>query len=340
MRHTDIKTKAIRVLKNAFAPLEVERLPHISCLQNNPKEDKVVLFGTVFDTITVDHITKQYVEEFLKKDILRSSLILTDMIPQDITEAMQKSEINFCDTAGNIQICIAGIRLSNIDMEPAFVQSKSTTSINLNTFAAMKVIFSLLRYRDAIQWPMRRLADAADVSLGSVQRVIEALKKNALIFLTPNGKFFKNKRKLLEIWVKGFNSIILPKITLGHAIFRNAYERVDWQKVALTDGIMWGGEPAAQLLDGYLIAEDLSIFTSMDFRTTAKTLNLIPTGSTGYISILKKFWCDDNDASYNEQKNTVPVLIVYAQLMGNFDSRCRDAAERLLNSLEDEELSE
>lgn len=338
MRHTDIKTKAIKVLKNAFAPLGVERLPHHSYLQNHPKEDKVVLFGTVFDTITIDHITKQYVEEFLKKDILRSSLILTDVIPQDIAETMQKLEINFCDTAGNIQICIAGIRLSNI--EPAFVQSKSTTPFNLNTLVALKVIFALLRYRDAIQWPMRRLAYAADVSLGSVQRVIEALKKNALIFLTPNGKFFKNKRKLLEIWVNGFNSIILPKITLGHAVFRNTYEREDWQKVTLTDGFMWGGEPAAQLLDEYLIAEDLSIFTSMDFRTTAKALNLIPTGSTGYISILKKFWRDDNNVSSKEQKNTVPVLIVYAQLMGNFDSRCRDAAERLLNYLEDEELSE
>lgn len=338
MRHTDIKTKAIKALKNAFAPLAEGRLPHLSCLQNHPEEDKVVLFGTAFDTITVDRITKQYIEEFFKNDILRSSLILTDVIPQDIAETMQKSEINFCDTAGNFQICIAGIRLSNI--EPEFMQSKSTTSINLNTLATLKVIFTLLRYKHAIQWPMRRLADAADVSLGSVQRVIETLKKHALIFLTPNGKFFKNKKELLEIWVKGFNSIILPKITLGHAIFRNVFERVGWQKVALTDGIMWGGEPAAQLLDGYLIAADLSIFTSMDFRATAKTLNLVPTDSTGYISILKKFWRDDTNASSNEQKNTAPVLIVYAQLMGNFDSRCRDAAQRLLSTLEDEELSE
>lgn len=333
----DIKSKAIKTLRKALTPLDVENRADFSFSPSVIKEDSLILFGTTFETLTIPDIRIDDIESIAKNNTIGLRLILTEDVSSEMTEAFQKFKISFCDTVGNFQICLESIRIVNINQ--GFEQVKSTASINLNSLAAMKLIFCLLRYRDAIQWPMRRMAEAADVSLGSVQRVIEALKKNSLIFVTPKGRFFKNKRKLLDIWVEGFNSILLPKITLGRAVFRDSNERDSWWNLDLTDGLMWGGEPAAQMIDGYLKAEDLSIFTSLDFRTTVKSLNLIPTGSSGYITIFNKFWRDDDVASSEEPSDTVPLLIVYAQLMGSFDSRCKDAAKRLLNSLEDEELS-
>lgn len=338
MADIEIKTAAINSLIKELAPLGGEQLLDLSFLDDN----KIFLFGKMLRIVTMYPIREKDIKEMLSPNSLsekgwEGKIILTNHINANVASVLQKFNISYCDTVGNLLICLDNLKVISSHVR---LKTDSKGSSNLNTMAALKVIFCLLQYKDAILWPMRKIADVADVSLGSVQRVVEILKKNAFIFITSNGKFLKNKRRLLEIWVDGFNSIILPKITIGHAIFRDPKLRDNWQSLDLNkDKVVWGGESAAQLLDGYLMAEEMTIFTSDDLRSTVKDLNLIPVGSSGYITILKKFWNDNIDDPEYKYNNVVPLLIVYAQLMGCMDSRCKDAAIHLLNYLGHEELS-
>lgn len=323
----DIKTAAIIALKNEFSQLRAEECMDMSHLN----DDKLMLFGKTFLLRTFSKIKKTDLDELRKSCVgnqdISDYLLLTTTISTDMAEFLRREDISFCDSNATMQINVGGMKLMNVNvrMLPA-----ATKSLNLNTTASLKVILCLLRYGDAVNWPMRKLAEISGVSLGTVQRVMEVLKINAAVFLTPKGRFLKNKELLLNIWVDGFNSILLPKIILGRAIFRNVDQKSNWQNFKLIDRMMWGGEAAAQILDGYLLAQDLSIFTSEDFRTTVKKLNLAPVGQSGYITVLKKFWKDFEESNESAGIDVAPVLVVYAQLMGMHDSRCQDAARRLL----------
>lgn len=331
----DVKNNVLYTLKREFSFLHAENLIDFS----DVAEDKLKVFGRVYRLQTFDKIKIKDIKEVIgkyadtKDDT--SYFILVDKVSQNVTRVLRNHNINYCDSNANMFINIGGIKITR---DAGDFPNPEQPTLNLNTYASLKVILCLLQNKDSINWPMRKVADYAGVSLGSVQRVFETLKQNAIIFVTSSGKFFKNKKKLLDIWVEGYNSIILPKIFLGKAIFRNPQARSSWMQTNLKDDAMWGGESAAQLYDGYLSAEDLSIFTGEDLRTVVKDLNLIPVVQSGYISVLKKFWNDKVITHGIGQSNLAPIMVVYAQLMGSNDSRCRDAAKRLIKSMADEEL--
>lgn len=336
METVNLKDKVICALRDELRLIGAENLLEASDLD----DDGITLFRKSFKIVILNSIRENdamnVIKHFFPEDSRPDRLLLTSPLTAQTALTLASNNVNYCDSNANMRISINGIMLSN---ENAFARPASDVSLNLNTFSSLKVVFCLLQYIDSIHWPMRKLSEVSGVSLGAVQRVMAGLKRLSIIFHTPKGRFFRNKRKLLGIWVDGFNSVILPKITLGKAIFRNPATKTNWQELALKNDAFWGGEPAAHIYDGYLLPESFSIFTSDDFRSTVRNMDLVPVGNTtGYISVLHKFWNTYELQPSQNGAHVAPVLVVYAQLMGSYDSRCVDAAKRLLTTIGDEEL--
>lgn len=92
--------------------------------------------------------------------------------------------------------------------------------------------------------------------------------------------------------------------------------------MTLPDGMMWGGEPAAALTDGFLTPGEFSIYTDVPAATLMKTGAVIP-DANGEITVYEKFWTG-KDAT-----NVTPAILTYADLMDTANSRCIEAAQKI-----------
>lgn len=248
-------------------------------------------------------------------ELYKDRLFVFDSLDAASDAAMRRRGISFCDGEGNLNLA-----LGSMTMEAHGILREPQPKNNLMTETSLKILLALLSSDDLVSRPMREIADCSAVSVGSVQRTVEALKENRFIFVTPRGRFLKNKRALLDMWVRGFNMLIKPKCRLGLAMMRPGAP-----VGSLPEGVCWGGEQAAHLRDGYLVAGEYSVFTSMGYRDTCAGCGFLPVPG-GNVAVYRKFWAESLDCG-----NVAPDLVIYAELMGTGDSRCAEAASRLID---------
>lgn len=190
--------------------------------------------------------------------------------------------------------------------------------------AGIKLIFHLLRYPDSVRQPYRMLQKETGISLGAINNIIEELASEQFVLITKEGRFLKNKPELLERWVNAYNQVLKPKLLMSRMTFRNVEKRDSWAETNLPEGMVWGGESGAYLTDGYLYPGEFTIYTQIPTAALLRSGFLIP-DKKGEIKIYKKFW------NHELEGRTVPPLLIYADLMGSGNSRCLEAAQKILN---------
>ena len=107
--------------------------------------------------------------------------------------------------------------------------------------------------------------------------------------------------------------------------FRTEEKRDNWQNIKLPQGMAWGGEPAANLIDGYLQPGSFDVYTTLPAAHLMRT-GAVKQDANGEIHLYKKFWNEETDYK------TVPAILIYADLMGSGNSRCLEAAQRILEN--------
>lgn len=193
----------------------------------------------------------------------------------------------------------------------------------------MKVVFYLLQNAENVNNPYREIKEQTNVSLGSVKNVLDELARRGFVFNTQNGRSLKDKKQLLDLWVSNYNEVLKPKLLMGTMSFRTEEKRNNWQDIALPQGMAWGGEPAANLADGYLQPGSFDIYTKSPAAHLMRT-GAVKQDLNGEIHLYKKFWNEETD------NKTVPAILIYADLMGSGNGRCLEAAQRILeNELKD-----
>ena len=131
-------------------------------------------------------------------------------------------------------------------------------------------------------------------------------------------------RKLLNEWQVTYNQSLKPKLFLKKMRLGGPELRRNWQDIKLPKNSYWGGESGANLTDGYLTPEILTIYTDGDSVDLIRTAKMLPS-SDGDILVYKKFWTGVTES------NMVPKILTYADLMGTTDSRCLEAAKRIID---------
>ena len=99
-----------------------------------------------------------------------------------------------------------------------------------------------------------------------------------------------------------------------------------WKDIVLdkiNGTVYWGGEPAANLLTGYLHPGTFTIYTDQNWQSF-KEIELVP-DETGKVEVLEMFW---KKQSYNG----VPPVLVYADLMSSGRDRNTETAKLILDN--------
>lgn len=248
-------------------------------------------------------------------------LLAARYVQPTVYETLRKTGINFIDTAGNYQI--QHTRGKKIIFQLSHTGEKVPAVLNkvypIFQEAGLKVIFFLLQDSNNVSKTFREIKEQCEVSLGTIKNVFDELEKRKFVLTTKRKRTLKDKRRLLDLWVENYHQVLKPKLLIRRFGFRNEQSREQWDKITLPEGMYWGGECAAYQIDGYLTPQKYEIYTDATFG------NLMKTGAVqiidGEIVMYKKFW----------KGSQMPKILIYADLLGDGNSRSLEAANKLLN---------
>ena len=253
-------------------------------------------------TATVGNIANQL--KTLAATEKRPVLLIAKYITPTVTADLATYGINTLDCAGNCHIRYVKdgkviFHLANKGEKNPFVTEKPYPVFQE---AGLKVIFYLLQ----------------------IKNVMDMLVERNFILSAGGRRVLKNKNTLFNLWVENYNLVLKPKLLLCRMTFRTGEQRMKWPAMELPDGMYWGGESGANMVDSYLEPGTFDIYTEIPAANLLKT-GFVRQDENGEIKIYRKFW------NWKTEDRLVPLILIYADLMGSGNSRCIEIAERLLN---------
>ncbi|MFA5650274.1 MAG: type IV toxin-antitoxin system AbiEi family antitoxin [Proteiniphilum sp.] len=243
-------------------------------------------------------------------------LLVANHIFPKIKEELRQKGIPYLETNGNIFLKKGDLFLFvDTHKKPGIEKNKGNRAF---TKTGLKVLFYLLEYKEDINLTQRELAERTNVALGNIPQVIDGLKETGyLIALNNKAHVWENRKDLLNRWVSEYSTVLRPKLKKGRYTMKD-----NWQDITFDNHkTLWGGEPAADILTNHLRPEKFLIYTLENRMELIKNYHLMP-DKKGEIEVLEMFW--------NKQEGeTVPPILVYADLMIEGGKRNKETAEKI-----------
>jgi len=251
-------------------------------------------------------------------------LLVTRHVTLPLAERLREEGIQFLDTAGN------GYLKQDKPRYFIFVAGRKPDAVApaeqpIKAFRAtgLKVIFPLLCRPEALEATYREIAEMAGVALGTVAQTLTDLKRLGLLGKTREGHEFRDRGKLIDMWVDAYARELRPRLKPR----RYRVEKLDWwkKKNAVPAGMWLGGEAGAALLTKYLRPELVTIYGDEAFKTLARQLRPVK-DEYGNLELLEAFWEFEPEEVIPGYR-LVPPLLVYADLVITADARNLDTAK-------------
>lgn len=296
-------------------------------------EDKILIDGVLFETLTVSNITSGNkgltISDYQKKSKDHELILIASYIPVSIANDFAKSGINYIDFSGNANIHYKSIHIQITGQK--LRKLEKTRQTRAFQEVGIKLIFHLYNDPELLNRPYREIAKLANISLGSVGYVINELEDLNFILKTDNKKILKNKQDLIKRWLVAFNDGLRPRLIMRKMRFADKTMYSNWKSKLqhqATNEILWGGEPAASLMTNHLKPAYFTLYTTNDWQECGRKLGLI-TDDNGDVELLSAFW---NIELYKSKQFTVPPLLVYSDLMNTGLERNLETAKIILDN--------
>lgn len=258
----------------------------------------------------------------LKAKTNKPLMIVAQHFVPDLFLFFAERGINVVESNGNCKISEPPlfIRISGQKaIQPAETKGKAFNE------AGLKLIFYFLLDKGNVAKPYRQISEETGLSLGTIKYVLEELTKKYFVMATAKGRSLANKKELLDLWQAYFNQTLKPKLKLKELEFMDKERFKNWENLPLPDGMCWGGEGGAYLLDHYLAPEHFDVYTEIPSAKLAMT-GSFKFQEKGSICVYRKFW------KGHSSEKVAPRILIYADLMGSGNSRCVEAAQRLVEN--------
>lgn len=321
-KKTEIVSKACESIEELFG-VKAHFTPLDS--KNNVTDGTLQLCSVKFACIIKQQVTSYSINSIYRQygDIINHQdlpvLLVAGEISTRLMQQLYQDGIQVLDAAGNCYI-----RQNELMM---FCQGKKceiTKTKEILSFKepGLKVLYYILCDPQRINMPFREIQAQTGVGLATINKLFTSLKQNGYLFSSSKGRHLKKLDGLLAIFVDNYCRVIKPKALMATLNFLPG-KRDSWLETLLPQGMQWGGEPGAYIRDRYLHPETWDVYSSVASAKLVTDRIAIP-ARDGEIRVYRKFWMDEQD------EKTAPALIIYADLMGSGDSRCIEAAQRIL----------
>ena len=240
-----------------------------------------------------------------------------------IKDALVEKGIAYIDMYGNIHIEAEEILLKVEGRGEKYIQQEKYG--RAFTKAGLKALLLFLTNENNINDTYRDIVKNAGIALGTVKLVFEGLIEEGFA-LPVNEKELKltNKNQLLQKWITAYNEKLKPTLKVGNFRFNNPNDFTQWKNINLEKTqTQWGGEPAGNIYTKFLQPEYLTLYTNEKKADLMKKYRLIP-DPDGNVLVYQKFWKE-----MNPEKNVVPPVIAYADLLATGKKRCIETAQKI-----------
>jgi len=276
----------------------------------------------------LETLLKQVKEEY-------SLLVAASQIGPSVAKLLRERNIAFMDATGNAFIAGPGLHV--------WISGKRTNVkqavTGLHQQSAVKVIFALLTDpcldKDPgtalLNSPVRVLAKAADVAMGSVGNVLVNLRSMGFVLEDDDVRRLLERERLIELWATDYLERLRHRLI--HHRYRMANPR-EWEHLPpLPQDAWWGGEVAGALLTRHLRPEKVTIYAQAlpDEWVVRAKLQPDPQGN---VEVLAPFWGDNLTALWQrspkiQSSKCVHPMLVYADLLANSEERSSETAKRI-----------
>jgi hypothetical protein len=259
-----------------------------------------------------------------------SPLLLTTYVTPQLAHQLREHEQPFADSAGNSYLEGSGLFV--------FVSGRKWHAKQVAQRASdrfpgtrLKVLFALICDPQLAASPYRRIAAAADVALGALPAVVADLRQHGALRVTGRQRCLAGSKRLLDDWALGY-ALGLRGKTLSERYLAQRFD--DWREWQLNPAhTRWGGEAAATLLLRELTPHGLlpSVLTLYGDKLPARLYSeqgIEAAGPAAYerlVELRKPFWGASLTAA--EEVATVPLPLVYGDLLATGNPHCLEAAE-------------
>lgn len=253
------------------------------------------------------------------------ALLVTDYLTPPMAEKLQAQKQQFADGAGNVYLESPGLLVYVTGRK---LQSHATAPAagKAHTLTGLKVMFALLCDLELADAPQRAIAATAGVALGAIPAVIADMQQNGHLLVLGKRRRLNATKRLLDEWALAYARRLRAK-TLQATYTATDFD--GWKTWPLDQHeVMWGAEPAADLLVNYLRPGVLTLYANkMPPRLLVeKKMKLVrgvqPDERT--VEWRKPFWGKIPEAT---RPDTVHPVLVYADLLATGDARCFETAQ-------------
>ena len=302
-------------------PLAIDRGidARIEFTANNKKYIYIVEYQTRVDRFE-NVLLKNIANIFNNENVL----LFTPYVTINIGERCREKNIQFLDMAGNVFLKTQDLFIFVIGKRQ--LEHIKTIYKEGATNTGVKTIFAFICNPDLLNLPYRKIAEAANVALGTVGWIIYDLKKRGyLIELGKNNRKIAEPKRLFDEWIQTYETKLRHKL---NPMRFTAPDTNWWKNVNLNlYGALWGGEVAADKLTHYITPKTFTIYLEQnktrDNLTRLITDNKLRLDMNGEVEILDAFWRFHMNT---ELQDMVHPILIYADLVHTMDPRNLETA--------------
>lgn len=269
-------------------------------------------------------------------------LLLTDYLTPAVAAGLLDQGMAFADAAGNVHLDgAAGYVL--VLGRPRSRKAPTTGFTPLE----LELIFALLADPTLLQAPVRQVSERTGISIGKISALLNELVEQTYLGQrkTAAGRrrllVLQEPKRLLERWEFGYLEVLRPRLSpstwrlppntaLGHFL----------QNAEVLDGILVGGEYAADAITGFLKPATLTLHVPRGAqKRTAVQLRLVPSEGMSDVVLVDRFQTDVDAQRQHEAQTTERAradahpILVRAELLASGSDRLREVADRMLDPI-------
>lgn len=262
--------------------------------------------------------------------------LVVPYVSDALGQALQRQGVCYLDTAGNAYLRSTDPPFLVLIRGQRQAQVAAPGPHRAFQPAGVQLLYQLLSTPALLQASYRRMAEQAQVALGSVSILLRSLQQLGLLREEEGTRRWTEPTQVLRRWVEAYGEVVRPKLAAQRYRWLDPnVARQGWQDVELGAQAAWGSEPAAHLLlDGYLLPEFFTLYSTLSRSAVMRNLRLVP-DPTGNVEVLSPM--PTALAVEQAHPQAVPPLLAYADLLLTADPRNRDVAhllyERYLSDL-------
>lgn len=277
--------------------------------------------------------------ERARRQTKQPPLLLSNYLTPAVTEKLLAEQIEFVDSAGNIYLDSPATYVLVLDKKPVHKPRSSGF-----TATDLELIYALLSKPKLGKATYRELSAETGVSLGKISATLNQLERTNYLYRAKSGALLLHDPvQLLERWEYGYLEQLRPKLTPSKwRLGKNATLKDLLTQATLIPDVLIGGEVAADELTHHLKAITLTLHVPRGkAKSIATQLRLPPANRDTDVIILERFtpqekFEEPQALDRYQGKNYLNLahpILVRAELLALNDSRLRQVADRLLDTV-------